>query len=162
MYHQDHIKSVAILLEVRSCHFIARENVLLLHHCDVMCHMHCYFCRTFLMTFCQWTVSLSAQSSDTDCNARVKSIYPSILELYQTSILVCLRGYPQVSVCIRLCVCPSAPGFALGSTSGQTVCPLPRTIHQGEGLTTTLLHGRIPHVSVGKVNLRIERTHMRV
>lgn len=69
-----------------------------------------------------------------------------------------LFNYQSVSVANRemyacMCVCPSAPGFTLSSASGQTVCPLPGALHEGEGLTTTLLHRQITHVSAGKVNL---------
>lgn len=85
----------------------------------------------------------------------------SILEIYQTvSLSVCLSGYPQVCVCLFVCL--SAPGFTLGSASGQTVSPLPGALHQGEGLTTTLLHRCIGHLFVGKVNLWTVKTRVRV
>lgn len=59
-------------------------------------------------------------------------------------------------------VCLSAPGFTLRSASGQTVCPLPGAVHQGEGLAAALLHRGVHHLCVGEVNLCVERTYVRV
>lgn len=49
--------------------------------------------------------------------------------------------------------CLSTPRFSLGSTSGQTVRPLPSVTHESERLAATLLERWIQHLFMWKVNL---------
>lgn len=137
-----------VLLEVRSYHFISSENVLLLHHCDVSYAL--LLLREFSLTetFHQWIRGASQayavvqqpittsdwfvsvfrlralnSCSDTDCNARIKSIYPR-------TISVCLSGYQQVYVCT--CVSVSTKVHA-GLCLGPDCLPSARHYSSGPG-----------------------------
>lgn len=54
---------------------------------------------------------------------------------------------------MRMWRCRSAPGFPLGSTSGQTVSSLPSVAHESQRLAAALLEGGIQHLFVGEVHL---------
>lgn len=176
MYYQDQIKSV-VMFCWRLVHIISFQARMSYCCITAMCHMHYYFCRTFLwQTVHQWIRGASqayavVQQPITTSDWFVSVFWLRTVAVTQTvmpelNLSIILELYQSVSVatnrCMCACVCLSAPGFTLGSASGQTVCSLPGTIHQGEGLTTTLLHRRIQHFSVGKVNLCIVTIYMRV
>lgn len=89
------------------------------------------------MTSCDWFTSVF----------QFRTLY-SLFHRYWSYVRLCryqsasMDNHRSVCVCVHWCVrvYPSAPGFTLGSASSQTVCSLPGTVHQSEGLTTTLLH----------------------